>query len=68
MLGQILVPVFSGNTNIRCRAKAGTMEMDQWSIVSDAVKCVQYNQHPLCHYQLEVKAPEQRHCTKMYKD
>ena len=42
------------------------MQIEQWSILHDAVKDVQYTKHPLGHFQLEVKAPEERHGTKMY--
>ena len=42
--------------------------MEKWSILSDAVKYVQHNQYPTGHYELEVKAPEERYGTKMYKN
>ena len=34
---------------------------------SDVVKFVQYNQHPIGHYGLKVRVPEERFGTKMYK-
>ena len=40
--------------------------MEKWSILSDVVKYVQYNQHTIGHYELEVKVPEERYGTKMY--
>ena len=40
--------------------------MEKWSILSDVVKYVQYNQYPVGHYELEVKAPEDRYGTKWY--
>ena len=45
----------------------GHMQIENWSILSDVVKYVQYNQNPISHYELEVKAPEERYGTKMYK-
>ena len=42
--------------------------MEQWSVHSDAEKYVHYSQHPLGHYELEVKASLERQGTKMYKD
>ena len=41
--------------------------MEKWSIPSDVVKYVQYNQYPISHYELEVKASEERFATKIYK-
>ena len=41
--------------------------MGRWSILSNIVKYVQYNQHPIGHNGLEVKAPEERYGTMIYK-
>ena len=42
--------------------------MERWSILSEIVKYVQYNQHSLHYYGLEVKAPKERSSTQMYKN
>ena len=47
--------------------KLGHMQMEKLPILSDVVKYVQYNQYPIGHYELEVKAPAERYGTKMYK-
>ena len=39
--------------------------MDNWSIPSDVVKYVQYNQYPIDYYQLEVKALEESYSSKV---
>ena len=44
------------------------MYMERWSILSDIVKNVWYNQHPTGHCGLEVKAPEERYSIKIYKN
>ena len=36
--------------------KPGHMHMEKWSTLSDVAKYVQYNQYPIGHYELEVKA------------
>ena len=41
--------------------------MEKWSILSDVVKYVQYNQCLIEHYELGVKVPEERYGTKMHK-
>ena len=41
--------------------------MEKWSILSDIVKYVWYNQYPIGHYGLKVKALEGKYETKMYK-
>ena len=41
--------------------------MEKWSILSAVVTNVQYNQYPIGHNELEVKAPEERYGTKIYK-
>ena len=41
--------------------------MEKWSRLSDVVKYVQYNQYHIGHYELEVKAPEERCSSNMYK-
>ena len=43
------------------------MQMEKWSILSDEVKYVQYNQYPFGLYELEAKASEERYGTNMYK-
>ena len=48
--------------------KPGNMQIEKWSICSDVVKYVQYNQYPIGHYELEVKEPEVRFGTKRYKN
>ena len=55
---------------MRCqerRFKTGYIQMEKWSILNDTVKYVQYNQHPIGYYDFEVKAPEERYGTEMYK-
>ena len=47
--------------------KPGYEQMDKPLVLSDVVKCVQYNQYPIGHYGLEVKVPEDRYGTLMYK-
>ena len=47
--------------------KSGHMQMEKWSIFSDIFKYVQYNQYPIGHFKLEVKAPDDRYGTKIYK-
>ena len=47
--------------------KSGHMMMEKWSILSDVVKYVQYNQYQIEHYELEVKVPEEWYGTVMYK-
>ena len=47
--------------------KPGYREIEKWSKHSDVVKYVQYNQHSIGHYGLEVKAPKERYGTQMYK-
>ena len=42
------------------------MQMEEWSVLSDIFKYVQYNQQPTSHCSLEVKPPEERYGTKMY--
>ena len=43
------------------------MQKERWSELYDIVQYLQYNQHPIGHYGLEVKASEDRYDTKMYK-
>ena len=43
------------------------MQMDKSPVLSDIGKYMQYNQHPIGHYGLGIKAPEQRYTNKMYK-
>ena len=43
------------------------VQIEKWPILSDVVKYVQYNQYPIGHYELEVKAPEERYGAKTYK-
>ena len=43
------------------------MQMERWYILSDMFKYVQYNQHPIGHYEFEVKVPEERYGLKTYK-
>ena len=45
--------------------KPEIMQMKQWPILSAAIKNVQYNQHLLGHYGLEVNTSEERYGTKM---
>ena len=47
--------------------KPGYIQMERWSILTDIVKYIQYNQHLIGHYRLEIKASEERYHTKMYK-
>ena len=47
--------------------KQGYMQRERWSILSDVVKYVDYNEHPIDHYRLEVKVPEEKYGIKMYK-
>ena len=49
------------------KLKPGTLQLDSWSGLNDADKYVQYNQHPLGHYEIKVKATEEKYGTKMYK-
>ena len=42
-------------------------QMEQWSILHNEIKHVQYSDHPIGDYVLQVKAPEKRYDTKMYK-
>ena len=46
--------------------KPGYRQIEKWSILSDVVKYVQYNQYPTGHYELEIKGLEERYGTKMY--
>ena len=46
------------------RVNPGHMQIGKWSILSDVVKYVQYNQCCMGHYELEVKALEERYSTK----
>ena len=39
------------------------MQMKRWSILSDIVNYLEYNQHPIGYYGLDVKAPEGTYCT-----
>ena len=41
--------------------------MNKWSIHSDVVKYVQYDQYPVGHCKLGIKAPEETYGTKMYR-
>ena len=41
------------------------MQVEKWSILHDVIKYVQYNQHPIGHY--EFKALEERYATKMHE-
>ena len=43
------------------------MQKEKWSVPSNVVVNVQHNQHPMGHYELEVKVPEERYVTKIYK-
>ena len=43
------------------------MQMKKWSMLSNVIKYVQYNQYPIGHNASEVKAPKERYDTKMYK-
>ena len=47
--------------------KLSNIQIERYSILKGIVKYVQYNQHPIGHYGVEVKAPEERYSTKMYK-
>ena len=41
------------------------MQIEKWSILSDVVKYMPYNQHPTAHYELEVKVPYKRYGLKL---
>ena len=41
--------------------------MEQWLILSNEIKYVQYSQHLIGPFALEMKAPEEGYDTKMYK-
>ena len=41
--------------------------MERWSILNDIIKYVEYNQHPIGHYGLDVKVLDERYGSKMYK-
>ena len=43
------------------------MQMEKCLILRDVVRYVEYNQDPIGYYELEVKATEERYCTRMYK-
>ena len=43
------------------------MHVEKGSIFSDVVKYIQYNQHPIRHYELEVEEPVERHGTRYIK-
>ena len=48
-------------------SKPGYMQMEKWSVLNDVVIYVQYNEHVICHYGLELKAPEESYGKRMYK-
>ena len=41
--------------------------MENWSILSDVVTYVQCNKYCISHCELEVKVPEERYGTNVYK-
>ena len=43
------------------------MQMEKWSIYSDVVKYVQYNQYLIGHYELGVMEPKERYGTQLYE-
>ena len=43
-----------------------TSQMEQWSLPSNIVNCVQYDRNPRDYYNLEVKALEQKNHRKIY--
>ena len=47
--------------------KRGHVYMVTWSVLSDVVKYVQYNQYTIGHYKLDVKTTEERYGTRMHK-
>ena len=48
------------------KEKVSTSQMEQWSILSNIVKYVQYDRNPKMFYELNVKAIDQKNHRKMY--
>ena len=51
----------------RKELKTGHMQIETWSILSDRAKYVKYDQYPIEHYELRVKAPEAKYDPMIYR-
>ena len=59
-------PYYRIITNKKEKENIITLQMEQWSIRSNTVNCVQYDRHPKNFYDLDIKIIDQKNHRKIY--